>query len=126
LCKLTIFVEIYSTMISIYHNPKCSKSREGLSVLENSGKDFKKILYLEEKLTKKELAAILKKLNIPPIDLVRKKKSIWKENYNDRNFSDQEIIKIMVENPKLIERPIVVNNDSAVVGRPTSKITEII
>jgi len=113
-------------MISIYHNPKCSKSREGLSVLENSEKDFKKILYLEEKLTEKELVAILKKLEIPPIDLVRKKESIWKENYNGKKFSDQEIIKIMVENPKLIERPIVVNNDSAVIGRPISKISEII
>jgi len=113
-------------MITIYHNPKCSKSREGLSILEKSGKMFKKVLYLEEKLTEKELTNIIEKLNISPIDLVRKKESIWKENYSDKNFSDQELIKTMIENPKLIERPIVVNNDIAVIGRPTSKITEII
>jgi len=113
-------------MITIYHNPKCSKSREGLSVLEKSGKTFQKILYLEEKLTEKELTDIVKKLNILPIDLVRKKESVWKENYSNKKFSDQQIIKIMVENPKLIERPIVVNNDIAVIGRSTSKINEII
>jgi len=113
-------------MITIYHNPKCSKSREGLSVLENSGKEFKKILYLEEKLTEKELINIVKKLNISPIDLVRKKEIIWKEHYAHKNLSDDEVIKIMIENPKLIERPIVVNKDIAVIGRPASKINEII
>jgi len=113
-------------MITIYHNPKCSKSREGLYILEKSGKTFQKTLYLEKKLTEKELTDIVKKLNISPIDLVRKKESIWKENYSNKKFLEQEIIKIMVENPKLIERPIVVNNDIAVIGRPTSKITEIL
>jgi len=113
-------------MITIYHNPKCSKSREGLTVLEKSGKTFKKVLYLEEEFTEKELTNIVKKLNISPIDLVRKKESIWKENYINKNFSDIEIIKIMVENPRLIERPIVVHKDVAVIGRPTSKINEII
>jgi len=113
-------------MITIYHNPKCSKSREGLYILEKSGKTFQKILYLEKKLTEKELTDIVKKLNISPIDLVRKKESIWKENYSNKKFLDKEIIKIMVENPKLIERPIVVSNDIAVIGRPTSKITEIL
>jgi len=113
-------------MITIYHNPKCSKSREGLYILEKSGKTFQKILYLEKKLTEKELTDIVKKLNISPIDLVRKKESIWKENYSNKKFLDEEIIKIMVENPKLIERPIVVNKDVAVIGRPISKISEII
>jgi len=113
-------------MITIYHNPKCSKSREGLAVLEKSGETFKKVLYLEEKFTEKELTDIVKKLNISPIDLVRKKESIWRENYIDKNFSDIEIIKIMIDNPILIERPIVVNKDVAVIGRPTSNINEII
>jgi|SRR5690606_9264654 len=113
-------------MITIYHNPRCSKSREGLSLLENSGKEFKTVLYIENELSVKELSDIVKKLNISPIELVRKNESIWKENYKDKNLSDKEIIEIMVKNPKLIERPIVVNENKAVIGRPTEKINEII
>ena len=113
-------------MITIYHNPRCSKSREGLLLLENLGKEFNKVLYLENELSVKELTDIVKKLNIPPIELVRKNETLWKENYKDKTLSDSEIIRIMVENPKLIERPIVVNGDQAVIGRPSSKICEII
>lgn len=113
-------------MITIYHNPRCSKSREGLSLLENSGKEFKTVLYIKNELSVKELSDIVKKLNISPIELVRKNESIWKENYKDKNLSDKEIIEIMVKNPKLIERPIVVNENKAVIGRPTEKINEII
>lgn len=113
-------------MITIYHNPRCSKSREGLMHLENSGKEFRKILYLEDELSVEELTEIIQKLNILPLELVRKNEAIWKENYKDKKLSDSEIIKIMIENPKLIERPIVVNGDLAVIGRPTEKINEII
>ena len=113
-------------MITIYHNPRCSKSREGLLLLENSGKEFNKVLYIENELSVKELTGIVKKLNIPPIELVRKNETLWKENYKDKTLSDSEIIRIMVENPKLIERPIVVNGNQAVIGRPSSKICEII
>ena len=113
-------------MITIYHNPRCSKSREGLLLLENSGKEFIKVLYLENELSVKELTDIVRKLNIPPIDLVRKNEPFWKENYKDKKLSDKEIIEIMTENPKLIERPIVVHGNKAVIGRPSSKIYEII
>ncbi len=113
-------------MITIYHNPRCSKSREGLLLLENLGKEFNKVLYLENELSVKELTDIVKKLNIPPIELVRKNETLWKENYKDKTLSDSEIIRIMAENPKLIERPIVVNGNQAVIGRPSSKICEII
>lgn len=113
-------------MITIYHNPRCSKSRDGVLLLEESGKKFQKVLYLEEQLTVKELTDIIAKLKLPPMELVRKNEAIWKENYKDKNLSDQEIIQIMVENPKLIERPIVVNGNLAVIGRPLQKIKEII
>src|SRR5690606_39492124 len=113
-------------MITIYHNPRCSKSRDGVLLLEESGKKFQKVLYLEEQLTVKELTDIIAKLNLPPMELVRKNEAIWKENYKDKNLSDQEIIQIMVENPKLIERPIVVNQNRAVIGRPTEKINEVL
>lgn len=113
-------------MIKIYHNPRCRKSREGLQILENSGKEFEIIKYLDTVPTEEELKDILKKLNISPIQLVRKTEKIWKENYKGKELSDTEIIKAMVENPKLIERPIVINGDKAAIGRPPESILEII
>ena len=113
-------------MIKIYHNPRCRKSREGLRILEESGKDFEIVKYLENTPTKEELSDIIKLLGIKPIDLVRKNESIWKENYKNKQLSDNEIITAMVENPKLIERPIVVNKNKAIVGRPPENIKKII
>ena len=113
-------------MIKIYHNPRCRKSREGLQILEESGKDFEIVKYLENTPTKEELSDIIKLLGIKPIDLVRKNESIWKENYKNKQLSDNEIIKIMIEYPKLIERPIVVNKNKAIVGRPPENIKKII
>lgn len=113
-------------MITIYHNPRCSKSRQGVALLEASGNDFKTITYLKELLTKEELILILKKLGLQPIDLIRKNERIWKENYKGKSLSNEELIDVMIENPKLIERPIVCNNDKAVIGRPTEKIHTIL
>jgi len=113
-------------MIKIYHNPRCRKSREGLQILEDSGKDFEIVKYLDEIPTEKELSDIIKLLNINPIDLVRKNESIWKDNYKNKELTDNEIITAMVQNPKLIERPIVVNNNKAIVGRPPENIKKII
>ena len=113
-------------MITIYHNSRCSKSRAGVEYLENKGKEFDVVKYLDENLTENELKDLIKKLGIKPIELVRKNEAIWKENYKDQNLSDAEIIKAMVENPKLIERPIVVNGDKAVIARPTEKIDEVL
>ena len=113
-------------MIEIYHNPRCGKSREGLQLLEKSGKDFKIIKYLEETPNKQDLEKIIKLLKIKPIELVRTNEKIWKENFKNSNFSDEQLIKIMVENPILIERPIVVSGGKAVIGRPPTKILEII
>ncbi len=113
-------------MITIYHNPRCGKSREGLSLLEKSGKEFEVIQYLKEVPTAKELKSILKLLGISPIDLVRQKEEIWIQNFKGKTLSDEEIIKIMVENPILIERPIVINGTTATIGRPPEKILEIL
>lgn len=112
--------------LKIYHNPRCRKSREGLQLLEESGKDFEIIKYLDTSLSENELTDIIEKLEIPPIQLVRKTEKIWKENYKGKELSDKEIITAMIKNPKLIERPIVINNNKAVVGRPASNILEII
>lgn len=113
-------------MIKIYHNPRCSKSREGVSILENSKKDFEIIKYLEETLTEKELTNIISLLKVSPIQLVRKSEKIWKENYKGKELSDSEIIKAMVKNPKLIERPIAIKGDQAVIGRPPSNILGLV
>lgn len=113
-------------MITIYHNPRCSKSREGVCLLEEKGVEFKAFKYLDEKITKRELTSIIKKLKIKPIELVRVKESLWKENFADKALSDEEIITIMLKNPILIERPIIINGNKAVIGRPIEKILEII
>ncbi|MFD0762007.1 arsenate reductase (glutaredoxin) [Lutibacter aestuarii] len=112
--------------MKIYHNPRCSKSRQGLTILENSNFEFEIIKYLESSISKEELQNILNLLNISPIDLVRKNESIWKENYKGKELSDDDIITAMVENPKLIERPIVINNGKAVIGRPPEIIKTIL
>lgn len=113
-------------MIKIYHNPRCSKSRQGLAILENSNKEFEVIKYLENIPSAKELSNIIKMLGISPIQLIRKNEKIWKENYKGKELSDSEIIAVMIQNPKLIERPIVINNNKAVIGRPPENIISIL
>jgi arsenate reductase len=113
-------------MIKIYHNNRCSKSRCGLELLQKSGKDFEIVKYLEAIPTKSELKNIITLLGIKPIELVRKNESIWKENFKGKNLSDSEIIEAMVNHPKLIERPIIINGNKAVIGRPTERILDII
>jgi arsenate reductase len=113
-------------MIKIYHNPRCTKSRHGLALLEASGKEFEIVKYLDTIPTKEELTSIIQKLGFSPIELVRKNEAIWKENFKGKELSNDEIIEAMIQYPKLIERPIVINNDKAVIGRPTENINEII
>jgi arsenate reductase (glutaredoxin) len=113
-------------MITIYHNPRCKKSREGIKTLEEAGKEFKVREYLKEPLTEMELSSLLKKLNFAPIELVRAEEKIWKEEYRDRDLNDEELVRVMVENPKLIQRPIVEKEGKAVVGRPAENIKELL
>ncbi|WP_242087187.1 arsenate reductase (glutaredoxin) [Aestuariivivens sediminis] len=113
-------------MITIYHNPRCTKSRQGLQILENSNKPFKVVKYLDNPLSVEELKEIITILNISPQELVRKNEDIWKKNYKGKDLSDDEIIEAMIANPKLIERPIVKHNNRAVVGRPPEIISTII
>jgi arsenate reductase len=113
-------------MIKIYHNPRCRKSREGLAILENSGKEFEIVKYLETIPSLKELTEIIHLLDITPIQLVRKTEKIWKENYKGKEMSDTDIIEAIRAHPKLIERPIVINKEKAVIGRPPENINTII
>lgn len=113
-------------MIKIYHNNRCSKSRCGLELLENSGKEFEVVKYLDTPPTIEELKHIIDLLGISPIELVRKNEAIWKEKFKGKELSDCEVISAMVTYPKLIERPIVISGNKAVIGRPTEAILDII
>ncbi|WP_430907735.1 arsenate reductase (glutaredoxin) [Maribacter sp. 2-571] len=113
-------------MIKIYHNPRCQKSREGLELLEKSGKAFEVIKYLEDIPTKDELRSVIDCLGIRPENLVRKNEAIWKEKYRGRLLSDEETLEAMIQYPKLIERPIVINGNSAVIGRPITNIESVL
>ena len=112
--------------MKIYHNPRCSKSRQTLQILESSNLKFDVIKYLETPVNETELNEIVKLLGIRPIDLVRKNEAIWKENYKGKELSDSQIISAMVSNPKLIERPIVINNGKAIIGRPPEIVKSIL
>jgi len=113
-------------MIQIYHNTRCSKSRCALELVEQSGQEFEVVKYLEDAPSAEVLKDIIKKLNIAPIELVRKGETIWKEQFKDKDLSDEEIINAMVANPILIERPIVINGDKAVIARPPESALEIL
>src|SRR5690606_22605265 len=112
-------------MIQIYHNTRCSTSRQGLEFVKDSGKDFEVIEYMKNPLKKEELKKIIQKLKISPVDLIRKKESIWKEHYEGKDLSDDKLIDLMVEFPNLMERPIVVNGNKAIIGRPPMLIKDI-
>jgi len=109
-------------MYKIYHNPKCTKSREGLEFLKSKNVDFEVIEYLKNPLTESELKNLLMLLNLKPLDIVRTQEELYKTEYKNLKLSDAEWIKIMVQNPKLIQRPIVVKNHKAVVARPAENI----
>ena len=112
--------------MKIYHNSRCSKSRNGLQILEASGQKFEVIDYLKNPPSEKEIKELLKKLGFTPIQLVRKNEAIWKENYKNKTLTDNDIIKAMAAHPKLIERPIVIKGNKAVIGRPSENINELI
>ena len=113
-------------MIKIYHNPRCSKSRQGLQILEDSGTKFTIVKYLEEIPSVEELKDIITKLGITPLQLIRKNEAIWKEAFKNKELTDDQIVNAMIANPKLIERPIVIKDNKAVLGRPTENIIDLI
>lgn len=113
-------------MIQIYHNNRCTKSRQALRELENSNKDFEVIYYLETPPNRAQLTELIKKLGIKPFELIRKTEKIYIENYKGKKLTDLEWVDAMVKNPVLIERPIIVSGDKAVIARPTERIKEIL
>jgi arsenate reductase len=113
-------------MTQIYHNPRCSKSRETLKILEEANEEIEIIPYLETPPTKEALKNLLTLLGMDPINLIRTGESLWKENYKGKKLSPSQLLDIMIKNPRLIERPIVVKNGKAVLGRPPESVKEIL
>ena len=94
--------------------------------MESSGKDFEIVKYLENVPTQEEMKAIIALLGIEPEQLIRKNEAIWKENFKGKTLSNDQIIDAMIKYPKLIERPIVINGNKAVIGRPPTRIAQIL
>ena len=113
-------------MITIYHNPRCRKSREGLAILEESGKQFEIIRYLDNPLSKEEIKKILAILEIQATDLIRKGEAIWKEQYKGKELTENNLLEAMANHPQLIERPIVTTNNKGIIGRPPENIKSIL
>lgn len=113
-------------MTTVYHNPRCSKSRSGVEYLQKKGIEFQIVKYLETPMDTNTITEIVRQLGIKPEQLVRKNEELYKTQYKGKELTDTEWIRILAENPILIERPIIIHNDKAVIARPTEKIDEII
>ena len=109
-------------MITIFHNPRCGKSREGLALVEQSDENFEVIKYLENPPNVEQIKQLLEKLQLKPLELIRQKESVWIDNFKGKTLSDNEIIEAMASYPILIERPIIIKGNKAIIGRPTEKI----
>lgn len=113
--------------LTIYHNPRCSKSRQTLALIKDKGIEPEIVLYLENTPEKEELAQLIDQLGITARELLRKGEDAYKEhNLADTNLSDQQLIEAMVKYPKLIERPIVTDGQKAVLGRPPENVSELL
>lgn len=112
--------------LKIYHNPRCSKSRESVNFLEEKNLDFEIIEYLKTPPTSTELQKVLTQLNLDAVQLIRKNEAIYKEKYKGKVLSEQEWVEAMVEYPKLIERPIIIYGNKAVIGRPLEQVKQLL
>ncbi len=108
--------------MKIYHNPRCRKSREALNIIQNHGVDPEVVLYLETPPSRNEIREVLQKLDMSAEQLVRKEEKLYKEEYRDKELSEDEWIVVMADNPKLIQRPVVINGTKAIVGRPPESV----
>lgn len=111
--------------ITVYHNTRCTKSREACSILQEENIPFETIEYLKTPPTQSEIKALLKMLGMKAEDIVRKGEPLYKEKFKDKKLSETEWIKVLSENPILIERPIVVKGNKAIIARPPEKVLEL-
>lgn len=112
--------------MKIYHNPRCRKSRETLTLLQDRNLEPEIVLYLENPPSVVELKAIVRQLGISAFDLVRKGESLYKEQFKGKELSEEEWLQVLHDHPKLIERPIVITAKGAAIGRPPEKVLEVL
>lgn len=112
--------------MQIFHNPRCRKSRETLQIIEEAGAEVEVVEYLKTPPTVAELKNILSKLDMNVKDIIRKGEPIFKENFKGKDLSDEEWLQALVEFPRLIERPIVIKGEKAVLGRPPENVNELL
>jgi len=113
-------------MVKIYHNPRCTKSRQTLSILEEKSSNIEVIEYLKNPPSKAELLEIIKLLRCSPLDIIRKGEEEFRLHFKERNLSDEDWIDLMLKFPQLIERPIVINGTKAAIGRPPENVLTIL
>lgn len=112
--------------LNVYHNPRCRKSREAVKYLVHKGVSFNIIKYLEESFEKNTLVELLEKIEKKPSEILRKNEILWKKEYAAKNLSEDEILQLLVDQPKLIERPIVTSSNSGVLARPIENLIEFL
>jgi len=113
-------------MLKIFHNPHCRKSREGLEFLKSKTSSFELVDYLKNGLNESDLKEILLKSNLEPIQIIRTKEGLYRKELKGKNFNREEWIKIICENPKLLQRPFIVGRHKAVLGDPVASIEEVL
>ena len=111
--------------LTIYHNPRCRKSRETLQIIMEKGIQPTIVEYLKNTPSKEELQNVIDKLGLKPESLVRKGEKVFKDNFKGKNFNDQEWLEILAKHPVLIERPIVIKDETALIGRPPESVLEL-
>ncbi len=112
--------------MKILHNNRCTKSRTALKILEANNVSVEIVNYLENPLSATEIKAVLKKLKIPAKELIRKGEAAYKENFKGKELTEDQWVQAMVDYPKLIERPIVIKGDKAVIGRPPENVEQLL
>jgi len=109
-------------MIKIYHNPRCKKSRAGLSYLQTKTSNFEIVEYIKNGISEKEIETLLEKIDLPVASLIRKQEAIFKEKFKGKTLTQKDWIRAIVEYPKLLQRPIIETSDKAVLADPAEKI----
>jgi len=112
--------------VTIFYNARCSKCREAMDVLVDGNCEIEIVEYLKKFPTKKELKDLLMKLGLKPFDLIRTKEEIFEKKFKNKKFTDAEWLQVIIENPILLERPIVVDGYKAVIGRPVEKVIDLL
>ena len=112
--------------LTIYHNPRCRKSREAIQYMEGRGVSFKIVKYLDQLFDLNTLGEVLKKIDMKPSEIVRRNEILWKKDYDGNNLSEDQILKLLVDQPRLIERPIVTLGNKGVLARPIESLIEFL